>query len=79
MSWMIKADIRRRLKSASDDSPLAVFRNNVAGKRIEGLYDVIFANTVVARQRIELGNSLIGVFSRPCQFAEALVRSGMND
>ncbi|MEW5248647.1 hypothetical protein [Microbulbifer discodermiae] len=79
MSWMTVSDIAQRLKSASEESPLAVFSVEELGHRCEGLYDVVFANTARAQQRIEQGNSLIGVFSRPSQLAEALVRSEMND
>ncbi|WP_299942149.1 hypothetical protein [uncultured Microbulbifer sp.] len=70
MSWMTSKEIIKRLESAGETSPLAVFRKNPAGRQYEGLYDVVFANTVVARQRIAKGLNLVGVYSRPYQFSE---------
>ncbi|WP_299947958.1 hypothetical protein [uncultured Microbulbifer sp.] len=78
MSWMTKKEIVRRLESASEASPLAVFHNNPEGKRYEGLYDVGFANTVVAQQRIGKGLNVVGVFHGPHQFNRELERAGLN-
>ncbi|MDP5211179.1 hypothetical protein [Microbulbifer sp. 2205BS26-8] len=79
MSWMTQKEIVRRLKSASKTSPLAVFRNNPEGKQYEGLYDVVFANTAVAQQRIAQGSNLVGVYSRPYQFSDNQAGGALND
>lgn len=79
MSWMALEDIALRLESASEDSPLAVFRESPTGRRFKGLYDAVFANTVIAKQRIEQDDSLIGVFSGPSQFTEKLEHNGSSD
>ena len=79
MSWMTVNDIARRLKSASEESPLAVFHNSTSGRQFEGLYDVVFANTFLTQQRIKEDDSLIGVFSSPSQFTQHLERRGSSD
>ncbi|MEX2964522.1 hypothetical protein [Microbulbifer sp. TYP-18] len=79
MSWMTVSDIARRLKFASEESPLAVFRVKKSGRGYGGLYDAVFANTVAAQHRIETGIGLVGVFSSPSQFTEKLERSGSSD
>lgn len=65
MTLMTRPEISLRLRSASKDSPLAVFRKCKRGKCCAGLYDVMFANTILTRQRIKNDDSFIGVFSRP--------------
>ena len=64
MSWMQKHELAERLKSAPEQSPLAVFKIDCRGEAKAGMLDVVFANTVKTQQRIESGVGLIGIFHK---------------
>ncbi|MCH9691704.1 MAG: hypothetical protein K0U59_06525 [Gammaproteobacteria bacterium] len=63
MSWMTKEGCINELKSVSEESPRAIFRSNLEGKQYTGLYDIVFANTVVTQRRIQQGDiGYLGTF-----------------
>ena len=59
MSHSKLGEVIERIGSASIESPIAVFATKQAG-----LYDAIFATTILGLARVKNDKSLIGVYSR---------------
>lgn len=65
-----------RIMDAREDSPIAVFRD------VHGRLDVMFANTVSTRKRIDRGGpGLVGIFdgSMPRERVRSILRDALNE